>query len=200
MREIVPGVFDWSRFHERIQRQVHSTFVAVTDPPVLIDAMPPDVDLDWFAGREPRHIYLTNRHHYRGADRFVEVFDCDVRCHLAGLHEFDDGAEVKGFRHGDELPGGIRAVEVGVLCPEETAFHVPVGDGVLALGDAVVRFDSALGFVPDQFMGDDPEAVKAGIRRALRQVLDLRFDTLVFAHGEPWVGGAREALAEWLGD
>lgn len=199
MDEIVDGVFHWSRFHEGIERTVHSTFVAATDPPVLIDPMPPDVELDWFDARQPRHVYLTNRHHYRGSDRFVEAFGCNVHCHEAGLHEFEDGRDVRSYRHGDELPGGVRILEVGSLCPEECALHVPVGKGVLALGDAVVRFDAELGFVPDFLMGDDPEAVKAGIRSALQRLLgsDLRFDTLVLAHGEPLVGGGREALEDF---
>lgn len=200
MDEIVDGVFHWSRHHEGIDRTVHSTFVAATDPPVLIDPMPPDVGLDWFDGREPAHVYLTNRHHYRGSDEFVDAFGCDVRCHEAGLHEFEGGPDVKPYRIGDELPGGIEVLEVGSLCPDECALLIPVGRGVLALGDAVVRFDHELGFVPDVLMGDDPESVKAGIRRALARLLDweMKFDTLVMAHGEPWVGGAREALAEWL--
>lgn len=198
MEEIVDGVFHWSALHEGIQRRVHSAFVAATGPPVLIDPMPADVDMDWFEGREPAHVYLTNRHHYRASARFVQAFGCEVHCHVAGLHEFENGADVKGFRHGDELPGGILAVEVGSLCPEETALHIPVGDGVLAIGDAVVRFDTEMTFVPDELIGENPEAVKEGIRAALRRALELPFDTLVLAHGEPWVGGARQTLADWL--
>ncbi len=66
--------------------------------------------------------------------------------------------EPKGFQHGDVLPGGVEALEVGVMCPEETAFLVPVGEDVLAIGDAMIRY-SELGFVPDHLMGDDPEAI-----------------------------------------
>ena len=43
-------------------------------------------------------------------------------------------------------------------------------------------------------MGDDPAAVRAGLRESLRRLLDLDFDSLLFAHGEPLVGGGRVAL------
>lgn len=199
MNEIVDGVFHWSGLHERIGIRVHSTFIAATDPPVLIDPMPADVDLSWFAGREPRHIYLTNRHHYRGSAAYVEAFGCDVRCHEAGLHEFaGTGQQVLPYRHGDELPGGIRVLEVGSLCPEETALLVPLGPGVLALGDSVVRSNGNLAFVPDAYIGDDPDAVKAGLRNALHKLLTHDFDTLVLAHGDPWITGAQDALRTWL--
>ena len=69
-------------------------------------------------GAEPQRIVLTNRHHYRDSDRF----GCPVLCHEAGLHEFDGGVE--GFAFGDELAPGVRALEVGVLTPEETALHL----------------------------------------------------------------------------
>lgn len=199
MREILDGVFHWSRFHERIRQQVHSTYLAATVPPVLIDPMAADVDPAWFEGREPRHVYLTNRHHFRGTAGWTETFGCDVRCHHAGLHEFDGGGfEVDGFDDGDQLPGGIRAHEIGALCPEETALHVPLHGGILALGDAVIRDGEALAFVPDQLMGDDPDSVKRGLRESLRRLPELDFDTLVMAHGEPWVGGAREALRRFV--
>ena len=40
-----------------------------------------------------------------------------------------------GFAFGDELAPGVRALEVGVLCPEETALHIAVGDGFLIVKD-----------------------------------------------------------------
>ena len=41
---------------------------------------------------------------------------------------------------------------------------------------------------------DDPEGVKTGLRRSYRRLLDLDFDSLLFAHGDPIVGGGKEAL------
>jgi glyoxylase-like metal-dependent hydrolase (beta-lactamase superfamily II) len=47
-------------------------------------------------------------------------------------------------------------------------------------------------------MGDDAAAVRAGLRESLRGLLDLDFDNLLFAHGEPLVGGAKAAMRELI--
>jgi hypothetical protein len=120
-----------------------------------------------------------------------------VLCHRAGLHEFEGGPAVQGFRWGDELAPGITAQEVGVLCPEESALYIEGGGGALSVADGVVEWPgrSGLSFVPDGLLGDDAEDVKDGLRAAYRRLADeLEFDTLLMAHGNPVAGGAREAL------
>jgi hypothetical protein len=198
MIEILPGVFDYTVHNTDIKHDVHSTFVAGTDLTFLIDPMKPENEVAWFDGREPKHIYVTNRHHDRGIPWFVETFDCSVWCHESGLHEFEElDLNVLGFKHGQMLPGGVVALEVGVLCPEETAFLIPAGNGVLAIGDAIISYDG-LGFVPDYLIGESPEDVKRGMVEKIRSHLDRDFDTLVMAHGAPIVAGAKESLSKFL--
>lgn len=168
MRQILPGVYHWTTFHEGIQEDVHSCYLNAVSPPVLIDPRVPGQGLEWFAKHgAPEHSYLTNRHHYRHSGRFADVFGTRVWCHEAGLHEFVRGEAVTPFQHGDRLPGNILALEVGALCPEETAFQIPVSDGIMAVGDAIIRDERGrLGFVPDFLMGEDPEEVKLGLQKA----------------------------------
>ncbi len=88
--------------------------------------------------------------------------------------------------------------EVGAICPDECALHIAAGPGVLACADGVVRWREGdpLGFVPDGLLGDDPEAVKDGLRAAYARIADeLEFDALLLAHGGPVPTGGREALA-----
>jgi hypothetical protein len=69
----------------------------------------------------------------------------------------------------------------------------------VAIGDALVRWEGEIGFVPDFLLGDDPPAIKAGIRDAfLRICRNFNFDHLLFAHGEPLVGGGKAALQRYL--
>jgi glyoxylase-like metal-dependent hydrolase (beta-lactamase superfamily II) len=196
MREILPGVFHWTKVHERIRIRVHSYYLA--EPRVLIDPMLPRGALAWFEEHgPPREILLTNRHHYRHSGRFADAYGCVVRCHRAGLHEFTRGERVEPFDHGDELPGGIRALEVGALCPEETALLLQ--GGALAMGDAVIRgLGGKLEFVPDAYMGEDPEGVKRGLRQALRRLLEEDWDALLLAHGAPLVKRGKRALERFV--
>ena len=208
MKEILPGIFHWSVRHEKIGIPVHSCYIR--DARVLIDPMVPREGLEWFKRQGlPKHILLTNRHHYRHSGRFVEAFGCVVRAHRAGLHEFTRGESVEPFEHGDELPGGIRALEVAALTPEETALLVPgsragarggiAGGGALAFGDAIVRGkEGELSFVPDEYMGDDPEGVKEGLYAAFGRLLEQRFDHLLLAHGAPFVGDGQRRLRAFV--
>lgn len=196
MKEILPGVFHWLVLHEKIELKVSSYYLVDAEGGMLVDPMVPEEGLEWF-GEEgpPRHILLTNRHHYRHSGQFREAFGTTIWCHRAGLHEFTKGEEVKAFEHGQELPGGIMALEVGSLCPEETALFIPRSGGTLAFGDGLIRDpETGLDFVPDQYMGDDPEGVKAGLKTAFKGLLDREFDHLLFAHGLPVVTGGKEAL------
>jgi glyoxylase-like metal-dependent hydrolase (beta-lactamase superfamily II) len=56
------------------------------------------------------------------------------------------------------------------------------------------RRDGALAFVSDYLLGEEPERVKSDIRRALRRLLDVDFDALLLAHGEPLTSAAKAAL------
>ncbi len=197
MHEILPGIHHWTAIHPRIRQPVSSYYVE--EAQVLIDPLVPREGLDWFEHRPPQQIVLTNRHHYRQSDRFVEAFGCIVRCSEPGLHEFEGGPDVEGFAFGEELARGITAVEVDAICPDETALHIAIGDGAIALADALTRpGDGSLTFVPDFLMGDDPGGVKAGLRDSLRDLLELQFDSLLFAHGEPLVGGGKRAMRAFI--
>ena len=192
MREIGPGVHHWKARHPNIGIEVSSYYVEPAA--TLVDPLEPPEGMEWFEGRkQPDRVVLTNRHHHRHSDRFAEKFGCPVLCNEKGLHEFDDGRDVEGFSFGDGLAPGITAVEVGVLCPEETALHIELGDGFVALADALINYDE-LRFVSDNLLGDDPEAIKSGLRDSFRRLGDLDFDGLLLAHGDPIVPGGKDAL------
>ena len=195
MKEILPGVFHWTTHHEKIGVLVHSYYLEDANGGVLVDPRVPEEGLEWFRGRgAPHDALLTNRHHYRHSDRFAGSFGLIVRCHQAGMHEFTKGEAVTPFEFGETFPNGFLALEVGVLCPEETAFHTVREGGILFLGDAVIPWGGELGFAPEEHIGDDPPAIKAGIKSSIARILDEHECRHVcFAHGEPIleVGGER---------
>ena len=190
MREIAPGLVWFTGFRDSIGLDVSSYWLP--QERVVIDPMVPEEGLDAFADAPPEHALLTNRHHDRGAWDYVERFGSTVHCVRQGLHELEGRGEVTPFDFGDELPGGITAHEVDAISPDETALHIPNRSAV-ACADGVVHY-GGLHFVPDNLM-DDPEETKAALRAAYGRLAEtLEFDNLLVAHGEPVVGGAREAL------
>ena len=198
MQEIAPGLWHWTARHDAIGIDVSSYYLEPAR--VLIDPMLPSEGLGWFEEHgPPAHALLTNRHHDRHAWRFRDAFGCTVHCIRNGLHELEGRGPVEPFDFGDELPGGARVYEVDAICPDETALHLPE-QRALACADGVIRWagKEELGFVPDEYM-DEPPATKERLRGAYRALLGLDFDVLLLAHGDPVVGGGKDALRRFAG-
>ncbi len=199
MREIAPGLWHWTAAHERIGMEVSSYYLA--EERVVLDPMVPPEGLEWFERQgPPEHALLTNRHHDRHAWRLQEAFGCAVHCIRNGLHELEGRGHVEAFDFGDELPGGVSAIEIDAICPDETALHIP-RHRALACADGVVRWPGheQLAFVPDHLM-DEPERTKAGLRDAYGRLTELDFELLLLAHGDPVVRGGGDALTAFAAD
>jgi hypothetical protein len=195
MDEVLPGVWHWTAEHPDIHATVHSHWVPASR--ALIDPLvPPDAGLEPFRSDPPDRVLLSNRHHLRHSERFAEQLGCAIECSKPGLHEFEGGPQVEGFDFGDEVAPGIRALEVGAICPDESALLISDARA-LVIADGIIHRAGEMRFVSDGLLGDDPDAVKAGLRRAYSRLLDREFDNLLFAHGDPLVGGGKEALRQF---
>lgn len=187
MKEIAPGLWHWTASRETIGKDVSSYYLV--EERVVIDPMAPPERPEWF---QPEHAILTCRHHSRDAWEL----GCPPWVVEQGAHELEGRGKFRTFAWGDELPGGIIACEVDALSPDETALYIPA-HRALAIGDGVVRWEGVEGltFVPD-FLMDDPEETRAGLRAAYRRLLaELEFDHLLLAHGDPVIGDAKRQLA-----
>jgi hypothetical protein len=197
MQEILPGVLHWTATHPNTGSDVSSYWVKPAR--AVIDALLPEEGIEAFTAEPPERFLLSNRHHLRHAERFAHEFDCVIECSKRGLHEFEGGPEVEGFDFGDEVAPGIQALEVGAICPDESALLIRDARA-LSIADGIRHYGGEMGFFADWLLGDDPEGVKAGLRESYRRLLDLDldFDSLLFAHGDPIVGGGKKALREWV--
>jgi glyoxylase-like metal-dependent hydrolase (beta-lactamase superfamily II) len=162
----------------------------------------PPGGLDWFEEIDapPAHVLLSCRHHDRASWDIVEAFGAEVHCVDTGVYELEGRGPVTPFAFGDELPGGVTACEVNSISPDETALYIPA-QRTLVCADGVIRSgrDSELEFVPDSLM-DDPEQTKAGLRAAFTKLLELDFDRLLLAHGQPILVGGKQALEAFAGE
>lgn len=190
MREIVPGVLHWQVRHPNIGKDVSSYLLTATG--TALDPLLPDGEgPDWIGSAVQRAV-LTVRHHRRSAPEL----GVPILAHESGLHDLGD-LDVRGYRAGDELAPGVRVLKFGRICPDDAVLHIDAGPGALAFGDGIAGY-GGIGFPPDQYIGEDPEAVKADIVEGLVPLLDEDFDVLLFAHGEPIATGGKAALTEFV--
>jgi hypothetical protein len=196
MREIVPGLWHWAAHHEPIHATVSSYYVQPAG--IVIDPKVPDAGLEALPGR-PQQVVLTSGHHNRDAQKFADTFGVPIRASHEAVAYLDGRLAIEPFGHGDEVAPGVTAIHIGKLSEDEGALHLTaVPGGAIALADGLNRYGGALGFVPDELLGAHPDRVKSGLKDAFRGLLLRDFEHLLFAHGEPIVGGAKTALRHFL--
>jgi hypothetical protein len=199
--EVLPGVFHWRSRHPSTGSMADSFWL--DDEGVLIDALLPEEGIEWFTARPtpPTAIVLSNRHHYRDSARFIDAFECGP-AHVpeTGMHAFTDGRPAVGYEPEAVLPGGLVAVEIGVLAPDDNALYLP-SLRALWFADSVVRSpdadaDEPLGFVPD-FLMDAPSDTKRGILDAVAMILDrYEIENVLMAHGGCVIGDGGQKLRD----
>src|SRR3954451_19475025 len=185
MNEIVPGIFHWTAQHPDIKLRVSSYYVEPAG--IVIDPLEPEDGLGFFDGLDlaPQQVVLTSGLHWRHSDHFQERYGATVRVPSPGMHRLEGtGREAEPYEFGDEVAPGVHAVEVGGICPDDTALYIHNGPGAIALADAIHRMGGEIGFFPDN-LWDDPESEQKAVLDSLRGLLGRDFETLLFAHGEP---------------
>jgi len=198
MRELRPGLFHWTTFHEGIRAPVSSYYVEPAG--AVIDGRVPDEGLEpAFDGHgAPQQAIITTGLHLRHAERFAEAFGCTVRAPAEARDRLGPEPDFEPYSGGDEVAPGVTAIHVGKLCPDEYALHIAHGPGAISFADALMRYGDTLSLVPDNLIGDDPEGIKAGLMEAFRGMLERDFEDLLFAHGDPLVGGGEAALRAFI--
>lgn len=198
MREVVPGVFEWSWFSSEKQLDLNGHYVVEGDDRVLID--PPTLSQADRAEIDRRGgvtaIVLTNRDHLREIASCHTAFGAPVWAPAADADQIDVKPDHL-FRNGDRLPGGLVAVAVpDSKSPGETALWAPARRALI-VGDAVIgKPAGALNLLPDDKFAD-PKKARAGLSTLLAPRLD--YDAVLVGDGASLTTGGRAALARLAG-
>lgn len=198
-REIAPGIVYWTAFHEGIGADVSSYFVP--DAGLVIDPKLPAGGFDAILDHgRPQQVVLTSGNHTRDAQRFADECGIPIRVSPEGAERIAGALDVELYVADEEIAPGVRALHVGRLSGDEYALHLTAtpGGSALALADGLIRYGEDPHFVPDHLIGDDPEGVKRGLVERFDALLELDFEHLLFAHGQPVVGNGKTALRDFV--
>ncbi len=193
MREILPDIFTWQWFSQ--PHGYHFNGYLVRDPGgnLCIDPVQPgDADLAEIAHLGVAKILLTNRNHSRAANLVRSRTDATTLMHPddAG-HARVQGTVIDGDLRANETIGPLQVVAAPGKSPGEVALHWPARR-ILFVGDAVVGNPPGRCALLREKVMDDPPLLK----RTVRQLLGLEFDTLLFGDGTPILQGAKAQLIE----
>jgi glyoxylase-like metal-dependent hydrolase (beta-lactamase superfamily II) len=193
MDAIAPGLHRWTAWHEEWREDVGSVAVETDDGLVFIDplAAPPELGT-------PDHVLVTVYWHGR-ASAVAGAQRVWAPSRSAGPLRNREIPVSDAFREGDDLPGGIqaiqtpRAAEVVYWLPDQRA--LVVGDVLLGAGAKPNATTERLRLCPERWLG---VATHDDLREALAPLLDLQIESVLVSHGEPVLTGGSRALAAAL--
>ena len=214
--EVGPGLWRWTAPHpdwtpeeggdEGWEREVGCVYYEAGGTLVLFDPLAPrdeqDRDRFWRAlDRDverlgPPNVLLTVFWHARSAQEIRDRYEgARIFAHESARDRIGERVRFTDtFAVGDPLPGGVEAIDA--LRADEVLYWLPEHHA-LVCGDVLLgRADGRIRVCPDSWLpeGADP----AGLRAAVRRVLDLPVERVLVSHGEPVLENGREALARAL--
>jgi len=192
MKNLLPGIWQWSWFSEEKQLDFNGLFLTVGEHKILVDPPPMTGEASSVILRNGPvdYIIVTNRDHAREAAKYQGEFDCQLYVPEADAAQMDL-KPTKTFKDGELLPGGIWVIQLkDQKSPGESALFIQQGKGVLIVGDALIG--KPAGFVrmlPDEKYVDVTKA-----REGLRRLLKYNFDSLLVGDGVSILTGAKQAV------
>jgi hypothetical protein len=186
VRDVAPGLWLWRQPHPDWREgydwepEVASFAVESGDTTLVLDplAPPPAAREVWdrLDDLHPQAVVVLKPDHVRDVDLFVRWYG--TRAYGPFLFWRDDvpRTELEPVRPGDELPGGLRAVDDGrgametpVYLPEQRA--LVFADGMTAPGGVLRAWSTPWH--------------EQRVLPALRALLELPFERVLVSHGEP---------------
>ena len=196
MKQLLPGIWQWSWFSDEKKLDFNGLLLTVGEHHVLVD--PPPMTADTMAqirtGGQVDYILITNRDHAREAVTFQKEFRCQVLVPEVDAPQMEIKAD-KTYKDGELLPGGIWIVHLkDQKSPGECALFLQQGKGVMIVGDALIgKTPGTLAMLPAEKYAD---AAKA--RQGLRRLLNYNFDTILVGDGSSIMTGAKQAVERTL--
>ncbi|MBM4124814.1 MAG: hypothetical protein FJ246_07685 [Nitrospira sp.] len=196
MKQLLPGIWQWSWFSQEKQLDFNGLFLTVGEHRVLVDPPPMtgEATLMIRKGGAVDYLLCTNRDHEREASACRADFGCRVFVPEADASQMTIVAD-KTYRDGELLPGGIWVVHLkDQKSPGESALFIQQGKGVLIVGDALIgKPAGALSMLPVEKYADGAKA-----REGLQRLLKYQFDAILVGDGASILTGAKAAVEHAL--
>lgn len=196
MKQLLPGIWQWSWFSEEKQIDFNGLFLNVGEHRIVVDPPPMTAEASTVIRRQGAldYIIVTNRDHVREALAYQDEFRCQLQVPEVDAPQMDVKPS-KTFKDGELLPGGIWVIHLNAQkSPGESALYIQQGKGVLIVGDALIgKPAGSLNLLaPEKY--DD--VVKA--RDGLRRLLKYNFDSILVGDGTNILFGAKQAVEHAL--
>jgi glyoxylase-like metal-dependent hydrolase (beta-lactamase superfamily II) len=196
MKQILPGIWQWSWFSDEKQLDFNGLFLLIGEHKILIDPPPITAEAREVLRRhEPiDYIIVTNRDHLREAAAYQVELKCQLQVPEADATQIDV-TPTKTYKDGELLPGGLWVIHLkDQKSPGESALFIQRGRGILIVGDALIgKPPGAVSMLPSEKYTDSVKA-KEGLRRLLK----YEFDSLLVGDGVSVLTGGKQQVERLL--
>jgi glyoxylase-like metal-dependent hydrolase (beta-lactamase superfamily II) len=180
----------WYTHDSTVKADLFSTAFSARNELTVVDpiALPQTLRTELDSLGHLTTIVVTNANHLRDTANFsrsASIFaPTELDADLTNNHALSDGLQI----------GPFRAIKIDGAADGEFALYHPDDGGTLIVGDALINFEShGFDLLPRKYCTNQKHMI-----RSLRRLLDLDFNRIFFAHGNPIVTRARERLASLL--
>jgi len=196
MKQLLPGIWQWSWFSEEKQLDFNGLFLTIGEHKIVVDPPPMTAEAGTLIRRQGGvdYIIVTNRDHAREAAAYRKDFGCQLFVPESDAAQMEL-QPTKTFKDGELLPGGIWVIQLnGQKSPGESALFIQQGPGTLIVGDALIgKPAGSLRLLPPEKYAD-PEKAKDGLRRLLK----YKFETILVGDGTSILTGAKQVVERAL--
>ncbi len=185
--ELGAGLRTWQVYDPAVKVELFSTALEIRAGTFIVDPVSLAADL-----AEDFHnvtgVVVTNANHHRASAEFAQRFNVPI---YARAESFGD-ARPPSFHDLDQNPhphGELQSVAIEGAAPGEIALCV---NRSLIVGDALINAEPyGFTFLPAKYCIDFKR-----MRQSLRQLVELDFDRILFAHGMPIISRAHARLTQ----
>ena len=192
MKQIAPGIQQWSFFSDEKQLDFNGLLLTMNDHRILVDPPPLDTEARMAVLKGPLldYIVLTNRDHVRETEACQREFQAKVYAPAADAGQMNISPD-KTYEDGELLPGGLWVIHLeGMKSPGESALFLERGKGILIVGDALIgKPPNHLSLLAAEKLPDIGKA-KEGLRRLLK----YNFDMVLVGDGASILTEGKEAV------
>lgn len=190
MIKLAEGVHTWGYFNLEKKYNFNGFLLSGDGVTVVVDPPPlSEDDRAYFEALDlwPDLIVITNRNHLRDRQWWIDRDPVPTAMHEAEVGQTDVTVE-KPLKDNEVVGPGLEVVHLPGKSPGEIGLFWRARKTLL-LGDALIAPQGQLRLIPDAKL-DDP----ALLRRSVRRLESLDFDTLLVGDGDPILVGAKAAV------
>jgi hypothetical protein len=215
MQRLSDGLWRWTARHPEWHPGEFGAEVAcfaaqAGDTTLLIDPLLPEDEeaaasvlgeIDAVAGDRVA-ILITIPYHVRSSEelwrRYAKQAETTIHGHRACTKRLKDKSAFREIEPGAPLPGGVTAHTIGKPRRYEMPLHVPSHDA-LVFGDAIAETEGRLVmWAMDKVDEKVASFYRDRFAPSVRPLLELPVENVLVTHGQPVLGGGKQALRKAL--